>query len=251
MRTRTFLLLFFSAYAVLAALGIFLFHSPMLSSGYLTLHGVEHDRYVRITKNEAYQRYRERPHLHPLEGGLAQDAAFAAAYEARPEFRAERLRRMLYVVYFRVLNAAAFLALVLYFGWRPLLRFLDSRIEAAQRHLAQSATARAAAEAKRAETQTRLEQWPEISRKLETDTESVIEKELVRIREQARNIRERSAKEAADKKRAELLAASATLKRELVGNAMDVLKDRYAREASLEGLKQDVAMFTQLMDFLA
>jgi F0F1-type ATP synthase membrane subunit b/b' len=248
---RKFLVILALAYLAGAGGGLALFRSPGLSKAYLQQYGHEHERYRRIAETPEYQRYRERPALNPLNGPMAQKAAFALDYEQRPALRAERRRIMAYVVWFKILNMAALAALALHFITPPLLRFLDQHGELIRAELAEAETARGDALSKQAEAQAVLDTWPNTEEQIRIRTERALEASLAEVREQTRFAREQITREIKNRRAGELSVAARTLKEELVAQAVEDLEEKYRREATPERQSANVDQFVRFMGYLS
>ncbi|NLN93979.1 MAG: hypothetical protein GX130_11830 [Candidatus Hydrogenedens sp.] len=248
---RLFLLIVIVGYALLTAAGIWLLQGPEYTSAYLDVNQQDHQRYLKIKTNPLYQLHSERPHLHPLEGTLKVEAEFAKEYTARPEFRSEQKRMLLYALWFKVLNAGFIFLVLFYFGTPYLLKFLDSQIEdisntklTLERDLANSIDEASAA--RRA-----YDKLPEKAAELQAAHDQLLQEKLASIEEQTENALKQIALDAEKRIAAEEKAATATIRRELVTSALHELELRYRKAADLEHLKKDVESFSQFMGFLS
>lgn len=221
MRSVKGFLIAYAAVYFVVAIGLNLWLGPpSMSSEYLETYKRDHDRYIETTKDPAYKRWEQRPHLNEPGPELASDIAFVEEYEARPEFQAEMARRGQYDILFDVFNVAMLLILVLRFGWKPLLRLLDDMRDAVARRIerAQEA-ARIAAERQKA-AQDKINHLPAERDALEESMQT----RIVEMRQEAalQGAQSLSAlnKETEDRKRNEAALARQALRRELVDTAL-------------------------------
>ncbi|HUW60982.1 MAG TPA: hypothetical protein VMZ06_08250 [Candidatus Bathyarchaeia archaeon] len=248
---RRFLLISLAAYAVLAAIGLVWLRSSDLSKRYLAQNQAAHERFVAITKDPAFQLFRERPHLYSPEDARHEQLAFVQAYQAHPEYRAERLRIEAFTLYFHVLNGVTFLVLVIRFAYRPTLNYLDKRVQDIKAQMTNASGTRTAAMHRLAEVQAEADQWPQKEAKIRARADEAINASLVQIHEEARLARIQLARETEDRKRAELFRAAALIKQELVSQAVETLEARYAAETSERDLRDKVDEFVRLLDLIA
>lgn len=134
-KTKRFLLILGAVYVLGAVLGLLVFRSPSYSKKYLAEYGTEHRRYLETIESPAYKGYKERPNLHPLTEELAAEGKFVKAYESNPAFIHEKRRMFWYNLYFKTLNSAVFIALLVRFLRKPVADFLDAQIAEVKRGL--------------------------------------------------------------------------------------------------------------------
>lgn len=250
-RAKRFLLISLAIYTVLSGAGLFFFRSANLSRKYLSQNQAAHDRFVDITNDPAFQLFRERPHLYPPEDPRHEQLAFVQAYQARPEYRAERLRIEAFTLYFHVLNGVAFLVLVVRFTYRPTINYLDKRVQETKARMANASRARTAAMHRQAEVQAEADQWAQKESDIKNSADKAIVASLIQIHEEARLARIQLARETEDHKHAELHRAAALIKQELVSQAVETLQARYAAEVSERELGEKVDLFVRLLDLIA
>jgi len=248
---KRFLLVSLAVYSALSVAGLLFFKSPDLSKSYLARYGEAHDRFVRITNDPSFEQFRERPHLYPPEDPRHEQLAFVQAYQAQPEYRAERLRIEAFTLWFHVLNGVVFLVLVVRFAYRPTLDYLDKRVHETRTTMTKASKARTAAMHRLAEVQAEADQWPEKQAEMNARAEDAINASLVQIREEARLATFQLARETEDRKRTEVLRAAAQIKQELVAQAVETLQARYAAEASEVELRKNVDQFASLLELIA
>src|SRR5690606_18328438 len=87
---------------------------PRMSDPFLERYKGDYDRYLAITKNEACQRWKERPELIAPDGALRDNIAFVERFEALPEFVAEEERRAWYDLSADLFRFAIVLVLLVY-----------------------------------------------------------------------------------------------------------------------------------------
>ncbi|MCX5771831.1 MAG: hypothetical protein NTZ09_16390 [Candidatus Hydrogenedentes bacterium] len=248
---KRFLLVTFAVYAVLAATGLVLFRSSNLSKRYLAQNHAAHDQFVAITNNPAFQLFQERPHLFPPEDPRHEQLAFVQAYQAQPEYRAERARIEAFTLWFHTLNGVTFLVLVVHFSYRPVTHYLDKRAQEIKTRMAMASKARTTGMHRLAEVQAEADQWPQEEANIKSRADKAIVANLVQIHEEARLARIQLARETEDRKRAEAYRASALIKQELVSQAIETLSERYAAEATESALRDKVGQFVRLLELIA
>ena len=248
---RIFFAFFCIAYALLSATGIFLFGRPGYSKEYLANDHEDHKRYLAISKNPLYQKYCERPLLNPLDQHLQKEADFAAAYTARPAFRAERMRMFLYAIWFKVLNALFLFILFVRFGLPIARTFLDSHIHQIQtkKDTLEDELARASSQA--AESREAFSHLPNQEAALEQSFDDLYKKKLADIEKQSQHALEQLAIDTEKRIAAEEQAAAAAVRRELVDNALHELERKYRKEPSQEHLIKSVEQFCQYMEIIS
>lgn len=251
MNTRVFLVLTILGYALLSGTGIWLFQRPGYSAAYLEENQQDHKRYLAIKKTPAYQLYVERPHLNPLEGSLLDEALFAQEYTQRPAFKAEQKRMFLYTVWFKVLNASLIFLVIFYFGYRPILAFLDGRIKDVEdkkdRLEKEFKTSFDEATGMRQAYAT----LPDKEAALQASHDAVLQKKLAQIEEQTGFALKQIEQDAATRIAAEEKAASVLIRQELVNSALHELESRYRQTVSTEHLEKEVESFCRIIGFLS
>jgi F0F1-type ATP synthase membrane subunit b/b' len=246
--TKRFLYILCAVYVGGAVLGLALFRTPGYSGQYMQRYEKDHAKYREITESEVYKAYVERPKLHPLDEKQRHEIAFAEEYAARPEFKAEKRRMACYTYYFKVLNSAVFILLLVKALRNPVVTFLDGKIKEIRTELDGAEKARAEAEAQKSDAQAKLDQWADTEVCIGLDTDNVIERDLAQIRDEFDQARVQLAKETADRKQAELYRAARLIREDLVLQAISLLEMRYKTEATQERLAQNVDEFVRLMD---
>ena len=248
---KRFLLVSLAVYSALSAAGLVFFKSPDLSKSYLARYGADHERFVDITKDPAFQLFRERPHLYPAEDPRHERLAFVQAYQTQPEYRAERMRIEAFTLYFHVLNGVTFLVLAIRFAYRPTLNYLDKRVQDIKTQMTNTSRTRTAAMHRLAEVQAEADQWPQKEADIKARADEAINASLAQIREEARLARIQLARETEDRKRTEIFRAAAQIKEELVSQATKTLEKRYSTEATERELRQNVEQFARLLELIA
>jgi len=248
---KRFLLITFAIYTVLAAIGLVWLRSPNLSKRYLAQNQAAHHRFVDITNDPAFQLFKERPHLYPPQDPRHEQLAFIQAYQAQPEYHAERVRIEAFTLWFHVLNGVSFLVLVIRFAYRPTINYLDKKAHEIRARMTKASRARTAAMHRLAEVQAEADQWPQKESDIKNSADKAIVASLVQIHEEARLARIQLARETEDRKHAELHRAAGRIKQELVSQAVETLQARYAAEVSERALVDKVDQFVRLLDLIA
>lgn len=230
---KRFLLILFSVAIVGWLLGNVLFGPPGFTDEYRDQYKSDHERYLKITKSEAYHLYKERPHLHGPSSPdappqLADDIAFVREYTSRPAFQAEVARQGRYGLFFDFFNGALVVALAWYFGRKPLLRYLDSQIDLIRRKVDEAARLRAEAEALTREVEAEMARLPEEEQRIAQETEHRLEKEMADLAEANQYSMGLLEREMADRKEQQWLRARQEVQRELVLMSISTLKQQCA-----------------------
>jgi len=259
---KRFLWIFLGVYALAVVVGFVLLGSPNLSRAFLETgtNKTRYDRYIEIVKSDDYKLYRElagsapspqeqdrcieaavtmvhRPDeekAHELAAALADNIRFVREFEADPLYRKEARRRDLRALYFDVLNFAAVVAIAWRFGRKPLLAFLDQRIDDVRMRIQRAEEARAAAAQRQAEAARKLDALEADKARIAEQTQQLLEREVAEIREMEREGLAQIEEEIEERKRLELRRAAMELKRELVVKAIGLVADRYRDSATAE-----------------
>lgn len=231
---KWFLAGFFGLYAAVSLTLNALYGPPGMSRDYLEKYDAEHDRYLGITKDPAYRRHLQRPHLNPPDAVLERQIAFVKAYEARPEFVAEQIRRARYDRYFDVFKVVMVLLLIVRFGREPVLRLLDGWRDQVRKRIADSENEKREADARKDAARRQLESIDEVRARTREETEQRISAELAKVRENAAHALALLEAETADRLAQEELTARRALTAALVDEAIRVLTERYVAGRSAE-----------------
>ena len=227
---KRFLRVFLAVYVVVALALIILCGPPEYSAAYMNEFRDEHQRYLEITKSDAYKLHDQRPHLHPAEGRFAEDVAFVREYESREQFQQERRRIFVYNLLFDVLHAGALVVLAVRFGKQPLLNFLDERIEDVRRRIKRSEEARTRAASEKAQAEAKLKGLEDEKRRLERQTAESIQQEKEAIAALTAENLELLALETEERRQREARQAAMKLKAEIVERSVSLLTERLRTE---------------------
>lgn len=220
---KRFLVGYFGVYLVVALMLNFFLGPPGLSENYLDKYKQDHDRYMAITKEDAYKRWRMRPELHPFYDYFG----FAEAYESRPEFVAEQRRRALYDNLFDIFNVAMVVVLFWRFGRRPLAKFVHAQVNEVRHRIDRVEKHRTQAEKARLEVERKFEHIPEERAQANRETEQRIARERERIDDITQKGLALLEQELQDRKQYEETLAEKAVKEELVNEAMDLIMASY------------------------
>jgi len=248
---KRFLLTITSVYVVGAVAGLWLYRSPWYSNEYLARHGKDHERYHELLRDQDYQRYVQRPGRHAGNDAMAAAAAFVEEYERRPEFLHELHRVEGYSIYFRLLNSATVVVLIVRFGRKPVRDFLDARISRLANDLSGAEQLAKEARQLRDEAQHAADEWPDRQARIVRETDEAIDASLLEIREEYVQARAQLLRATVDRKQAEVLRAEQMVRRELIEQAMTILEERYRTQSAGESLSRSVDEFVRLMERLA
>ncbi len=231
--TKTFLKRYFAV-----AFGVWLLFAITLGPGdlscaYRAEYREDHDRYLNISKSEAYKRYTQRPHLNePGMEGVPESFTWAQIdfleeYEGRDDFRRERRRSTFYTVFFQFFNAG----LVVWIAWRlgkaPLLKLLDNQIHELRDKLAAIRNAREAAAARKNAAQEKLARIDDEDERISAETQARLARETDELEEKQQRRLEIMCREMEDRKKEEAHAALMAAKAELVDKAVNALLQTY------------------------
>jgi len=205
---------------------------PGLSPEYLAEYKHDHDRYIEIEKNAAYDRYIQNPD-DAAEATRAQFeamAAFVEQYESREAYQHEAERMHTYELFFEFFNVGLVALLIVRFAVPPLLRLLDDKIADLRERIETAARQRAEADAKRAEWQSKLTALPDEEKRVSEATERQLEKEIAEVT--AANQQTQAVLEAEGEDRAQSvwLSAKQQVRRELVDKALARIERHYREE---------------------
>jgi F0F1-type ATP synthase membrane subunit b/b' len=221
--TKRFFLIFFGVYLVVTVLWAAFMGPPGLTNEYLDEYKADHERYLQVIKSDAYKIHKERPNLHPAEGKLLRGVEFVKEYEAREGFHAEQKRISLFELVFSIVNAAMVVILAVRFGRKPLLGFLDEKIDDIRQKLDRSESARAKAAELRAAAEDNVARLDAQRQKVEQQAGEMIKDEKARLAEGTRLALEQLDEETEARKRAEERRAAMLVKEELVTQSVDQL----------------------------
>ncbi len=221
----------------------FLFGPAGFSNEYLEQYKAEHSHYLEVAKDEAFQKYMQRPEL-AADPEMREKAQFVEQYTSRPEFIQEQNRRWWYTLLFDFFNAGLVALIAIRFLTRPLLNFVDERIAELREKMESAAKAREEAQTRRAAAAEKLDQLPNERDRVEAETDARIDKELTQVQEDNQRALGMLEQEIEDRKHGEELAAARLLKRELVTEAVEKLKQDFAARRSPE---QQAAIFEQFV----
>lgn len=222
---KRFLLIYFVVYLVGGVAAVVLYGPPGMSRAYLTEgnNRDDHARYIEFTKHPDYKLHRENPRMHPAEGEVAEMAAFVEEYTARPAFRAEQRRVLVFNLFFEFYTFGAVVVLIVRFARKPLLSFLDARVEDVRHKIEQAAQRRAEAARERAGAETRLDEMGKETAQIDAQTQALVDQAEQTLEESLRSGLEQIAAEIEARKRLEERHAALRVKSELVSLAVDRL----------------------------
>ena len=231
------------------------FGPPGLSGEYREQYKAEHDRYLEITKSNAYKRAVERPELRGpgtemAPAGLQAQMDFVETYTSKDLFKAEQARIAKYDLAFGFFNAAIVVVLALYFGRKPLLDFLDNGIAELRRKVRQAEDARIAAEERKRAAEERMAGLAQESRRVGRETQERLGRELAELEEASQHNLQLMEADLADRRKEVGKEAEMALKRELVEAMVEEIEVWY-RKVLAEGGADSEAHQGDLMDRVA
>lgn len=236
MSAGRFFAIFFAVYMVIAIAVNVLWGPPGMSADYLDKYEAEHERYIQIKKSEGYARYRQRsdmnliakayednPGLEPPLAELPAAVAFMEKYTAQPGFQAEMHRRFIYDTFFEVYNFAAVVFLILWFGRKPILSFLDDQIAVVRRKIERSESAESEAKERKNAAQSKIDGLGGEVARIEEQAQTMAAQDRENIEAMKQAALDQVAQETAERKAVEERRAAAQVRRELVEQAVDKL----------------------------
>lgn len=117
---KNFFLVLILIYIVLSLLGILLFHSPDFSSSHVSKYKELHHLFREVSKKSEYYKFKERPNLFNGDKETLENYKRVLEYENTSEFKAEKRRIHLYLLWFRTLNTLTLIVASFRLGWKPL-----------------------------------------------------------------------------------------------------------------------------------
>ena len=245
---KKFLLQLLAVYIVLALPIAALFGPPGFTGSFLEENQDELDHYYEVVKSTEYKHWAQRPHLFEEDPeryteAFANDVAFVQAFEASDAFRSEMRRRNIFRVLFNILNAGVGVTLIVRFGRKPLLEFLDKQIAQIRERLDEAERARNEAKAARSDAEIKMGS-------LEAETEVMAEQAHATAQETVSALEEETAQlmaaidqELELRKKIEVQRAAMALKQQLVEAAGQQVEQRLAEEAAGENQRVLVEAF--------
>lgn len=247
MSAGRFFAIFFAVYMVIAIAVNVLWGPPGMSTGYLDEYAADHDRYIQIKKSQGYARYLQRPDmdlvaqayeqnpgLDPPLDQLPAAVAFMDEYTARPQFQAEMRRRAIYDGIFEVYNFAAVVFLIVWFGRKPLLAFLDEQVDAVRRKISRAEHAESEAMHRRERAQCKVNGLDEEVARIEAQARTMADQDRENIEEMKRAALDQLAQEIQERKEVEERRAAAQIRGELVDQAVRQLAEDLKNQARPE-----------------
>ena len=247
---KKFLLQLLAAYLIIALPIAFMFGPPGFSGEFLETSQNELDHYFEVVKSNEYKRWSQRPHLVEADPAIyteafAADLAFVRDFEGSEAFRAEARRRAIFEFLFQVLNASTGVFLIVHFGRKPLMEFLEKqvalvreRIETAERARNEAKSARSAAEMQMGSLAAESEVLAEQAHAAAQDAVGMLDAETASLMESIEQ-------ELALRKKIEVQRAAMLLKAQLVEEAGKKVEEALIEGASDQRQRLLVAQFLE------
>lgn len=207
---------------------------PGLSGAYLDEYKADHDRYLDITKDDAYKLWAEKPSLNTPEEAFASEIEFVTEYRNRAAFILEDTRRGRYDLAFALFNVTMVLVLVTRFGRKPMLNLIKSMIQDVRDRIGDAEKQRQVGEKRKNEALSKVDGLPDEHSKHEAATDRRIAREAEKVKESTAHGLAMLERETADRKHHEELLAEGEMKRALVDQALKVVAERYEANRSPE-----------------
>lgn len=253
---KKFLLIYFVVYLVISAGWVAIYKSPAFSAAYIEEYGEDHERYLEIVKSDPYKHYEQRPHLieqyyerHPQAilsyDELVAGVAFVEEYTARPAYQAEAQRTARYNLFFEFFNALAVAVLVGWFGWRPLMRFLDQQVDGVRARIGRAENRRKAAVDRLEAAKAQLDGLEEERERIREQAMALAETERATAAEMTERVLAQVEQEASERAELERVAAAQELRAELILQAAEKLEEELRRGADEATQDQMVHEFAE------
>lgn len=240
---KVFLLGFLAVYVVLAGGGQVVFGPPGYTAEYMAEHKDAHERYLGITKSQAYKQYTQQGDAVDPEPEMEDQVEFVAAYEATPEFQAEARRRTIYGYYFGFLNAGSLFLVAFRFGRGPIASLLDSQIAEIRSRLQQAEEAKAQAEERLQSAQARIDGLGKEEEQARRNAKELMAREHESIQEGTDHAIAFIDQETEDRKRIAEQQAVKALRKELVELAKHAAADEYVANRTPETETAEIESF--------
>lgn len=253
---KKFLLIYFSVYLVIAITWAVMYKSPGHTTAFMEANVEVHEHYLEIVKSEPYKHYEQRPHLieqyyerHPHaipdHAHLMAGIKFVEEYTSRPAFVAEEQRMARYNVFFDVYNTIAVVVLAVWFGWSPLMGFLDQRIGDVRTRIERAENRRKTALERLESAKAQFDGLAEERARIEEQVLALAEQDRATMTEMTDRVREEIEKEARERAELEHLAAAKQLRTDLITQAAVMLEAELKRAADERTQDQMVDEFTE------
>jgi len=247
---KKFLLQLLGGYLLIAVpLAIFL-GPPGFSSAFLDEYQDDLDHYYEVIKSTEYKHWQQRPHLVEADperytDAFAGDVAFVQEFGSSAAYLNEMRRRDLLRILFNFLNAGVGVTLIVRFGRKPLMDFLDKQVAEVRNQLESAEQARKEAQAARGAAEMKMGS-------LAAETEGMAEQAHAAAQEAVSALEAETAElmaaieiELAMRKKMEVQRAAMGLKAELVEEAGRRVEQRLAEESGEDGQRLLVAQFLE------
>lgn len=243
---KRFLIVFVIAYAIPGIAVNLMLGPPGMSSEWLEqgTNKDDYELYLEYYKDDEVKLHLQNPDRHLLSEERAADAEKVKAFEAREDVKHEFHRRHLYELIFEFVNVVAVIVIVVYFAKKPLLSFLDDKIEEVRKRIESAATIRTEAEARQAEAKARMDGIDSEVARIKEQAEALRETERGNLSEQTDHILEQLEREIEDRKELEQVRAATRMRDELIERAFVDVEDQLLAERSPERQAAMLDQFT-------
>lgn len=250
-KNKRFFIWAFILYLSCSVIGIVLFRSPNFSKEHLQKYAKEHELYREVIKNPDYHKFIERPHLFKGTPEELEKFQTVKNYEQKADFQAEERRILLYLLWFKTLNTVSLVVIAFYFGWTPLLKYIDKyqRNILDKRNEVEKLLKQTNKELNEAEKV--YQTLPDVIKERESRKEILLKEQLSKIEEQNRLAREQIEFLLETKKREEILNCINNMKRLLIEEAFEEVEKKLIISEDSERLSQTVERFNFLINILS
>ena len=243
---KRFLIIFAIAYAI-PAIGVIVMWGPPGMSGEWLEQGTNEDDYelyLEFYKDSEVKLHLQNPERHPLGEERAADAVVVEAFEKRDDVKHEFHRRHIFELFFEFWNVIAVVVIVVYFAKKPLLGFLDSKIDEVRERIESADTIRTDAEARHAEAKARMDGIEDEVARINEQAEALRETERDNLGEQTEHILEQLEREIEERKELEETRAVTQMRDELIERAFVEVEEQLLAERSPERQAAMLDQFT-------
>lgn len=255
---KRFLLILTLVYFALGTAILIFFGPPGLSSAYRQQYQDDHTRYLAVTKSQPYTLFEE---LKPMAGNgrkyssvetlvdslfaehpeftiskkeFIEGIEFVEAYEQRPAFHHEEVRREWFGILFDWLNTLGVAVLVVRFASKPLGDLLDRRVAAVHSKLQKSREGREQAAQRLTTAKSQVDGLDGVTARLRQEGEDEWREITAQIEEDTRRGIAQLDRDGETRKSEEENLAAKQLREDLVREAINVFAERYAQRRSPE-----------------
>jgi F0F1-type ATP synthase membrane subunit b/b' len=247
---KKFLLQLFGVYLAIAIPIAFLLGPPGFSRGFLEEYQNELDHYYEVVKSTEYKHWQQRPHLveaNPdvFTEAFAADVQFVQAFGTSEAYVSEMRRRDLLRILFNFLNAGVGITLIVHFGRKPLMDYLDKQVAQIRERLETARVAREEAEAARKAAEMQMGSLAAETEGMAEQAHGAAQEAVSALETETNELLSAIEEELALRKKIEVQRAAMALKAQLVEEAGKRVEARLSEEFSEDRQKLLVTQFLE------